>query len=224
MRLDDVVTASPSDIGRAQPLILASASPRRLELLAQIGVTPDEVAPADIDEAPRPGEAPRAYAARLASEKADAVLCRRPRAGDLLVLAADTVVFAGRRILDKPGDIEIARRTLRLLSGRRHRVATAVALVSTRRRWTRLVETVVRFRRLDQDEIERYLASGEWRGKAGCYAIQGRAAAFTPSINGSYSNVVGLPLAETAGLLQAAGVAMGPQIAEDGAPQAQRRP
>lgn len=191
------------------PLILASASPRRRELLAQIGVVADAVDPADIDETPSKSETPRAYAARLAAEKAAAVAGRHPQG--TLILAADTVVFAGRRILDKPADADEAERLLRFLSGRRHRVATAVALTRAGARsgetaaWRRLVETSVRFRRLSDDEIAFYLASEEWRGKAGGYAVQGRAGAFAPAINGSYSNVVGLPLSETAGLLRGAG-------------------
>lgn len=190
---------------RRPPLILASASPRRFELLAQIGVTPDGVDPADIDETPRAREAPRAYAARLATEKATTVAARRAP-GDL-VLAADTVVFAGRRVLDKPQDAAEAERLLRFLSGRRHRVATAVALrlADMDKGWSRLVETAVRFRRLSDAEIEAYLDGGEWRGKAGGYAIQGIAGAFVPEIFGSYTNVVGLPLAETVNLLVGAG-------------------
>lgn len=213
-------------------LILASASPRRRELLAQIGVAPDGVLPAEIDETPGVDEAPRPYAARLAAEKsavvADALAAAAPSAGTgappTLVLAADTVVYAGRRILDKPRDAAAAEACLRLLSGRRHRVATAVALrcgPDVFRR--RLVETVVRFKRLSDAEISAYLASGEWRGKAGAYAIQGRAAAFAPAVNGSYSNVVGLPLAETAALLVGVGYPLTaawsamPEAAADGA-------
>ena len=186
-------------------LILASASPRRRELLAQIGVEADLIDPADIDETPQNGEAPRAYAQRLAREKSAAVASRRRT--DALVLAADTVVSVGRRILDKPATPSHAARMLSLLSGRRHRVATAVALrrVGGDASWSRVVETSVRFRRLTQGEIDAYVATEEWRGKAGGYAIQGRAGAFAPSINGSYSNVVGLPLSETVGLLRGAG-------------------
>ncbi len=181
-------------------LILASASPRRRDLLASVGVAPDEVRPADIDETPRKGELPRPYALRLAREKAAAVA--EPGA---LVLAADTVVSAGRRILGKPEDEAEAHAFLTLLSGRRHRVATGVALRLADREWTRLVETQVKIKRLSDAEISAYLRSGEWRGKAGGYAIQGIAAGFVPSINGSYTNVVGLPLAETANLLAGAG-------------------
>lgn len=187
-------------------LVLGSASPRRRELLAQIGVTPDQVDPADIDESTQDGELPRRYAERLAASKAAAV-AERWAGRDVLILCADTVVAAGRRILDKPADERAARASLQLLSGRRHRVATAVAVlrVADQRLWLRLVETQVRFKRLSEPEIAAYLASGEWRGKAGGYAIQGLAGAFAPAINGSYSNVVGLPLTETAGLLEAAG-------------------
>ncbi|SDW29170.1 septum formation protein [Albimonas donghaensis] len=186
-------------------LVLASASPRRRDLLASIGVVPDAVLPADIDETPRRTELPRPYAQRLAREKAAAVAAR-PEATGALVLAADTVVAAGRRILGKPENEAEAHAFLTLLSGRRHRVATGVALRLGDREWTRLVETQVRFKRLSDAEISAYLRSGEWRGKAGGYAIQGIGAAFVPAINGSYTNVVGLPLTETAGLLAGAGL------------------
>lgn len=186
------------------PFVLASASPRRRDLLAQVGVTPDLVDPADIDETPQEAELPRAYAERMAREKADLVAARRP---DAFVLAADTVVAVGRRILGKAGSPDVARRFLELLSGRRHRVMTGVAGRDgpTGRRWDRIVETRVRFKRLSAAEIDAYLASGEWRGKAGAYAIQGLGAAFVPAISGSYSNVVGLPVVETLGVLEAAG-------------------
>ena len=180
-------------------LILGSASPRRRELLAQIGVTPDEIRPADIDETPRRGEAPRAYALRLAVEKAEALV------SDDLVLTADTVVAAGRRILGKPADEAEAVRFLLLLSGRRHRVITGVALRHGDRRWTRRVESQVKFKRLSDEEVSAYIRSGEWRGKAGGYAIQGIGAAFIPWMSGSYTAIVGLPLPETAGMLTAAG-------------------
>lgn len=183
------------------PLILASASPRRRELLAQVGIVPDRVIPADIDETPLGREAPHACALRLAMCKAEAV-----EAGpDGIVLAADTVVARGGRLLGAPANEAEAAAFLRLLSGRRHRVVTGVAVRRGERRWSRVVETVVRFRALDAAEIAAYVASGEWRGKAGGYAIQGRAAAFAPWIAGSYSAVVGLPIAETLGLLRAAG-------------------
>jgi len=189
----------------SQPrLVLASASPRRLELLAQIGIVPDEIDPAALDETPAKGELPAEHAARLADGKAAAIRARYP---DAVILAADTVVALGRRILPKAEDAATARRCLEKLSGRRHRVIGGLAVIgpgdSSRRR---LVVTTVKFKRLSAAEIESYIASGEWRGKAGGYAIQGRAAALIPWINGSYSNVVGLPLFETAQLLRAAGV------------------
>jgi septum formation protein len=184
-------------------LILGSASPRRRDLLAQIGVIPDAVIPADIDETPRKAELPRRYADRLAAEKADALAVG---AGpDDIILTADTVVALGRRILDKPADAAEAEASLRLLSGRRHKVITALCLRRGARAWTRRVETQVSFKRLSETEIAGYVRSGEWRGKAGGYAIQGRAGAFAPSINGSYTNIVGLPLSQTANLLEAAG-------------------
>lgn len=182
-------------------LVLGSASPRRRELLARLGVEPDDVRPSEIDETPRPGELPRAYCARIAAEKARAV----PAHGDELVLCADTTVAAGRRILGKPADADEARGFLELLSGRRHKVVTAVALRRGDRLWERDVVTTVRMKRLSAAEIAAYLASGDWRGKAGGYAIQGPAEAFIPWIRGSYSGVMGLPLCETAGLLEAAG-------------------
>jgi septum formation protein len=182
------------------PLVLASASPRRLDLLRQVGLEPAEIDPADIDETPAPGEAPRAYALRMATAKLTAVACRHPGA---VVLAADSVVVCGRRILPKAETETEARDCLALLSGRRHRVIGGVAIAVGNRSRTRLVETTVRFRRLVADDIEAYLASGEWKGKAGGYAIQGRAACFVAFLSGSYSNVVGLPLFETAALLAA---------------------
>ncbi len=185
-------------------LILGSASPRRLELLAQIGVVPDEVRAAEIDETPRRAEMPRAYVSRMAREKTLAIA----GAPDDLILTADTTVAAGRRILGKPSDKAEAEAFLRLLSGRRHRVATAICLRQGDRVAERQVETRVRFKRLSEAEIAAYLASDEWRGKAGGYAIQGMAEAFIPAINGSYSNVVGLPLVETVGLLRGAGYAV----------------
>ncbi|UYN96050.1 MAG: septum formation protein Maf [Enhydrobacter sp.] len=186
-----------------EPLILASASPRRLDLLRQIGVEPAAIDPAEIDETPRPGELPRAYALRMAEAKLAAVAPRHP---GKLVLAADSVVAVGRRILPKADDEAQARACLALLSGRRHRVLGGVAVAGADgRRRTRLVETVVRFKRLEPAETEAYVAAGEWRGKAGGYAIQGRAAAFASFVSGSYSNVVGLPLFETAQLLRALG-------------------
>jgi septum formation protein len=180
-------------------LVLASASPRRLELLKQIGLEPEAVDPAAIDETPRRGELPPALAKRLAAEKARAVAARHPGA---FVLAADTVVACGRRALPKPEDEAVAARCLDLLSGRRHRVLGGVAVVAPDGRLAlRVVDTAVAFKRLTEAERRAYLKSGEWRGKAGGYAIQGRAARFVRAINGSYSNVVGLPLFETAQML-----------------------
>ena len=180
-------------------LILASASPRRRDLLRQIGIEADLVTAAEIDESALPGEAPPALARRLAGVKAAAVAANH---GDAFVLAADTVVACGRRLLPKTDDHDAARRALKLLSGRRHRVHTGVCLVPPDGQpRQRLVTTSVTFKRLEGAEIEAYLACGEWRGKAGVYAIQGRAAAFVRRLNGSYSNVVGLPLHEVAALL-----------------------
>ena len=190
-------------------LVLASASPRRLELLAQIGVDPESVLPSEIDEAPRRDEQPRALAERLAAEKAEAsaaLAAEVPGLAPFVTLAADTVVAVGRRILPKCEVRDEAEACLSLLSGRAHRVYTGVALVDANgglRR--RLVETRVRFKRLSHEEVDAYIASGEWRGKAGGYAIQGLAGGFVIRIVGSYSNVVGLPLAETAALLNGEG-------------------
>jgi septum formation protein len=184
-------------------LILASASPRRIDLLARIGVTPDEIAPADIDESVLTGELPRDHARRLAREKADAVALLHP---DALVLAADTVVAVGRRILPKVEDEATLRACMALLSGRRHRVLTGVALAipgSAIRE--RLVETMIAMKRLSAEEIDHYASQGEWRGKAGGYALQGYGEVYVRHIAGSYSNVVGLPLAETRVLLKSAG-------------------
>ena len=182
-------------------LILGSGSPRRLELLAQIGVIPDAVRPPEIDETPLRGELPRPYCARIAGQKAAAV----DAGPDDIVLAADTTVALGRRILGKPANEAEAERFLSLLSGRRHRVITAVALRRGDRYWHREVETQVKMKPLSPPEIAGYLATGDWQGKAGGYSIQGPAGAFVPWLRGSYPGVVGLPLAETAGLLQAAG-------------------
>lgn len=186
-------------------LVLASASPRRLELLARLGVTPDAVRPAEIDEMPKRGELPAAYACRMAAEKAAAV----PAPGSL-VLAADTVVAAGRRILPKTEDEAEARVALALLSGRRHKVLSAVTLVDAEGGARhRLSTSIVAFKRLSADELAAYLAAGEWRGKAGGYAIQGRAEALVRFLSGSHSGVMGLPLYETRVLLRAAGYALG---------------
>ena len=183
-------------------LILASASPRRLELLARIGIVPDAIIPADIDETPHPRELPAVYAARIAAEKAAAVA--EPGA---LTLAADTVVAVGRRILPKADRVSEARDALALLSGRRHRVHSAVTLIDAGGRARhRLSTTVVSFKRLSAEEIDAYIASGEWHEKAGGYAIQGRAEALIRQISGSWSGVVGLPLYETRLLLASAGL------------------
>ena len=184
-------------------LILASASPRRLDLLTRIGVVPDAVVPADVDESVPKGELPRDHAIRLAREKAEAVAKFHPKD---LVLAADTVVAVGRRILPKVEDETTLRACMALLSGRRHRVLTGVALAlpdSAIRE--RLVETMIAMKRLSEEEIDFYAAHGEWRGKAGGYALQGYGEVYVRQIAGSYSNVVGLPLAETRVLLKSAG-------------------
>ncbi|WP_166041144.1 nucleoside triphosphate pyrophosphatase [Sphingosinicella sp. YJ22] len=186
-------------------LILASASPRRLELLGRLGAVPDEVVHADIDESPRKAELPTVYAARMAAEKAVAVA----RPGDVLV-AADTVVAAGRRILPKAETEAEARASLRLLSGRRHRVHSAVTVVDADGKARhRLSTSIVAFKPLSEDEIDAYLASGEWHRKAGGYAIQGRAEALVRMLQGSHSGVMGLPLFETRALLRAAGWPVG---------------
>lgn len=186
-------------------LILASASPRRRELIARLGVEPAAINPADIDETPLAGELPRDYATRMAREKA-AAAAAAAASDDGHVLAGDTVVCAGRRILPKAEDEATARRCLELLSGRRHRVLSAIALRAPDGRLReRLSETVVIFKRLSTDEIDAYLASGEWEGKAGGYAIQGIAEGLIRRIQGSHSGVVGLPLYETRTLLKSAG-------------------
>jgi len=183
-------------------LILGSASPRRLELLAQLGLVPDEVRPADIDETPLKGELPREYCRRVTREKAEAV----PRAAGEVILCADTTVAVGRRILGKPENRAEAEVFLRLVSGRRHRVITAVAVSDDSGTKLRDVVTAVRVSRLSEDDLSAYLDSGDWQGKAGAYAIQGPAGAFIPWIQGSYTAVMGLPVHETARLLTSAGV------------------
>ncbi len=194
--------ASPDTL--SPTLVLASASPRRLDLLARIGVVPDAVLPADIDETPAPAELPRDYVRRMAREKAAAV-----SNGSSHILAGDTVVAVGRRILPKAEDEATARRCLALVSGRRHRVLSAVALRaidgSVREK---LSESVVRFKRFSAEELDAYIASDEWRGKAGGYAIQGAAEALVEWIQGSHSGIVGLPLYETRLLLKNAGFAL----------------
>ena len=184
-------------------LVLASSSPRRVELLALVGFTPDTIDPADIDETPRKDETPRRLAQRLAVTKAEVVAARHP---DAVVLAADTVVAVGRRFLEKAADEAEATRFLKLLSGRNHRVFTGVAVVHTGRLAHRVNETRVSFKILSQAEIASYVASGDWRGKAGAYGIQGAASAFVRQIVGSHHGVMGLPLYETVNLLAGAGL------------------
>lgn len=192
-----------------QTLVLASGSPRRIELLQQAGIEPDRIAPAGIDESPLRAEHPRSLAKRLAKEKAEstqAALSREPNHVAGYVLSADTVVAVGRRILPKAETAEQATFCLQLLSGRAHRVYTGVCLITPGGKLRqRLVETRIRFKRLPREEIARYVASGEWRGKAGGYAVQGLAGAFVVKLAGSYTNVVGLPLHETVALLAGEG-------------------
>ncbi len=182
-------------------LVLGSASPRRAELLGQLGLVADEIRPPEVDETPRRGEVARAYCRRIAAAKAEAMTV----APDEVVLCADTTVALGRRILGKPADEAEAEAFLTALSGRRHRVITALVVRNHNRSWARDVVTQVKMKRLSQVEMRAYLASGDWQGKAGGYAIQGLAGAFIPWIQGSFSAVMGLPVAETAQLLQAAG-------------------
>lgn len=182
-------------------LILGSGSPRRRDLLAQIGVVADDIRPPDIDETPLKNELPRPYCARMAREKALAVTAD----SDDVVLSADTTVALGRRILGKPADVGEAAQFLLAMSGRRHTVITAVAVRRGDRLWERDVVTTVKMKRLSDEELNAYLATGDWQGKAGGYGIQGPAGALIPWIQGSFTAVVGLPLCETAGLLQAAG-------------------
>ncbi len=191
------------------PLVLASGSPRRIELLAQAGIAPDRLFPADLDETPQRAEHPRSLAKRLSrakAEKADEALRREPGLERAFIIAADTVVAVGRRILPKPDYSEEAANCLGLLSGRSHRVYSGVCLIAPGNKLRqRLVETRVRFKRLSTREIEDYIASGEWRGKAGGYAVQGIAGSFVVKLVGSYTNVVGLPLYETMQLLDGEG-------------------
>lgn len=183
-------------------LILGSGSPRRLDLLAQLGLVPDDIRPPNIDETPHKGELPRPYCQRMAREKAAAVTA----ASDEVVLCADTTVAVGRRILGKPEDAQDAAAFLRLLSGRRHRVITAVSVRKGDKIWERDVVSTVRMKRLSPNDIDAYIATNDWQGKAGGYAIQGPAGALIPWISGSFTGIVGLPLAETANLLATAGV------------------
>ncbi|QDI77911.1 Maf family protein [Leisingera aquaemixtae] len=182
--------------------ILGSGSPRRLQLLAQLGVHPDAVRPPEIDETPLKGELPRDYCARVTREKTQAV----PAGTDDIVLCADTTVALGRRILGKPRDAGEAAAFLIALSGRRHRVITAVAVRRGDRIWEKDVVSQVKMKNLSDEELNAYLATGDWEGKAGAYAIQGPAGAFIPWISGSFTGIVGLPLSETANLLRAAGL------------------
>lgn len=198
-------------IGIKPRFVLGSASPRRLDLLARLGLTPDAVDPAEIDETPEKDELPAAYAARMAAEKARTVASRHP---DAVVLAADTVVAVGRRILPKAEDPVTARACLKLLSGRRHRVFGGVTIIRPEglmvagepARHDRLVQTTVSFKRLEAQEVDLYIESGEWRGKAGGYAIQGRAEGLVRFVSGSYSNIVGLPLFEVRQILRPLGL------------------
>lgn len=184
-------------------LILASASPRRLELLGQIGIVPDKIIPADIDETLQKGELPRAFAKRLSQSKAEKIANAHKGA---IILAADTVVAAGRRVLDKPTDADDARRILTVLSGRRHKVYGGICVIdSDGTSRSKLVETTVSFRRLSERDIDAYIKSGEWEGKAGAYAIQGLASTYVKFLSGSYSNVIGLSLYDTVNLLNASG-------------------
>jgi septum formation protein len=183
-------------------LILGSGSPRRLELLAVLGLTPADIRPPDINEDPRDRELPRVYVERMAREKAQAIPCAEGE----VILAADTTVAVGRRILGKPADATEARAFLDLLGGRRHRVFTALAVKTTDALRTRVVESRVQMKRLSTTERDGYIATGDWQGKAGGYSIQGPAGAFIPWISGSHSAIVGLPLTETANLLQSAGI------------------
>ncbi len=182
----------------SRPLYLASASPRRLELLKQVGITPDKIIPADIDETPLARELPADYARRISAGKAEKVAALHK---DAVIIAADTVVALGRRILPKAETEEEARQCLDLMSGRRHRVLTSVSVARDGKVRTKLVTSIVQFKRLTPGEIDAYIESGEWRGKAGGYAIQGKAAALISFMSGSYSNIVGLPLYETRALL-----------------------
>ncbi|MDB5665039.1 nucleoside triphosphate pyrophosphatase [Cypionkella sp.] len=181
--------------------ILGSGSPRRKELLAQLGIIPDAILPPDINEDPKRGELPRPYCARLAREKAAAIAADP----DDIILTADTTVALGRRILGKPADAGEAAKFLTDLGGRRHQVITAIAVKRGDKIWTRESVSAVKMKRLSDIELNTYLASMEWQGKAGAYAIQGAAGAFIPWISGSFTGIVGLPLAETAALLAAAG-------------------
>lgn len=202
-------SAAPKGELERPHLVLASASPRRMTLLAQVGVTPDALRPSSIDESAKRGEMPRVLASRLARSKAETArdqIANDQELADAYVLAADTVVAVGRKILMKPAHVEEAMASLQLLSGRTHMVLTSVCLITPDDKIrTRIVDTRVRFRHLTRAEIESYIASREWRGKAGGYAIQGLAGCFVQRIVGSYTNVVGLPVTEVVGMLNAEG-------------------
>lgn len=193
---DGSITAS------SKQLILGSGSPRRRELLAVLGLHPADVRAPDVDETPQKGELPRSYCNRITAAKAAAL----PADADEIILCADTTVALGRRIMGKPSDQYEAQAFLQKLSGRRHKVITAVAVKTAERIWQKDVVSTVRMKRLSQQELEGYLATGDWQGKAGAYGIQGPAGAFIPWISGSYPAIMGLPLTETAHLLQAAGL------------------
>ena len=193
---DGSITAS------SKQLILGSGSPRRRELLAVLGLHPADVRAPDVDETPQKGELPRSYCNRITAAKAAAL----PADADEIILCADTTVALGRRIMGKPSDQDEARAFLQKLSGRRHKVITAVAVKTAERIWQKDVVSTVRMKRLSQQELEGYLATGDWQGKAGAYGIQGPAGAFISWISGSYPAIMGLPLPETAHLLQAAGL------------------
>jgi septum formation protein len=205
-----------AELSNRPKLVLASASPRRLALLRQIGIEPTALLPADIDEVPHKGESPRSLPRRHPQEKAEAAartMRARPDLANAVLLAADTVVSVGRRILPKCDLLDEADQCLRLLSGRAHRVHTGLCVIAPKGGLSRrIVETRVRFKRLTRADMEAYLASGEWRGKAGGYAIQGRAGAFVIKLVGSYSGVVGLPLYETMSLLAGQGVVASPDL------------
>jgi len=201
--------AATKGLSGSPKLVLASGSPRRLTLLTQAGITPDALRPASIDETPRKGEMPRSLVSRLSRAKAETArdqIANDKDIADAFVLAADTIVAVGRRILMKPQYVEEAVASLQLLSGRAHRVLTGVCLITPDDRMrSKIIDTRVRFKRLSREEIEAYVASREWRGKAGGYAIQGLAGCFVQKIVGSYTNVVGMPLTEVVGMLLAEG-------------------
>ena len=191
-----------SIIVSSKQLILGSGSPRRLELLAVLGLHPIEVRKPDIDETPLKGELPRTYCNRITASKAEAL----PASGNEVILCADTTVALGRRIMGKPSNLEEARAFLQKLSGRRHKVITSVAVKNSERTWQKDVVSIVQVKRLSPQELESYLATADWQGKAGGYGIQGPAGLFIPWISGSYAAIMGLPLPEAAQLLQAAGL------------------